>query len=311
MGRQTRRLFLKVKCFCIQKRNQLNMNVSGNSAFEQRRESADLNEFDDVLDEKVEEVPDHKEFEEQCISYLRSLAKTVRDYPMKELVLAGYDMITDTMLLSIIGNCREVKSLNLFMCKKLTNVSIQSMSVFQSCKGMKSLTLSQCKLLTDDALLSIGSNFSKLQLLDMSNCEEITGTGIAVGNGCRDLRILRLSDCEDVTDEGIIAVGRNCKDMEELNLNNCEKLTDKAIKVVAKGCKQLQELTLNGCELLTDEAMIVIGENCKELEELHVWGCNKFTKNAGRTMVDSCKIFGLFASIHLDIEPEIRTIKID
>lgn len=89
------------------------------------------------------------------------------------------------------------------------------------------------KILPFFAIVSVGidlfcflqrmtSTLSKLESLDISDCEHITDTGVRdVSFNCRMMRTLLLANCHQVTDEGTRFISQACPYIAQLDLSGC------------------------------------------------------------------------------------------
>jgi len=242
-----------------------------------------------------------EEFEQQQLDYLKTLPDQMKQMirPVS-LFLGEHDVLTDTIMLGIVGNIKDLALLNVFMCNKLTDVALTTTANFQCSRGLKNLTLAFCTGLTDESLRAVGENCQELEKLDMQGCELMTSKGIkALANGCRKLNFLRIADCKKIDDTGVQKIGENCPEMEELDLENCKAVTDVGIIAIAEGCPNLKNLKFNRCKRVTNKGMIALSDNCRKLEELDVWHCPKLTDiRVEKLFVETCKISGLLGSIH-------------
>lgn len=67
------------------------------------------------------------------------------------------------------------------------------------------------------------STLSKLESLDVSDCEHITDTGVRdVSFNCRMMRTLLLANCHQVTDEGTRFISQACPYIAQLDLSGCK-----------------------------------------------------------------------------------------
>jgi hypothetical protein len=64
-----------------------------------------------------------------------------------------------------------------------------------------------------------------VQVLDLSLCERITGSGFATFGNCRQMATLSLNGCASLNDGGLRAIGRIVS-LTKLDLSNCQLITD-------------------------------------------------------------------------------------
>jgi hypothetical protein len=76
------------------------------------------------------------------------------------------------------------------------------------------------------------------QVLDLSLCERVTGSGFATFGGCRQMATLSLNGCASLNDGGLRAIGRIVS-LTKLDLSNCQLITDVGVAYL----RGLAELT--------------------------------------------------------------------
>ena len=145
-----------------------------------------------------------------------------------------------------------------------------------------------CVNITDASVLEVGRRCSKLQSLNLFQCNRITDAGLAALSLCLKLGLVcdmdgdddgsklyramvRLSNSrflqwldtsgvqelilpESVTDEEMLILfgdGR-FSELRTLNLYECERITDASVSAVARRCSNLQSLNLGWNENITD-----------------------------------------------------------
>jgi hypothetical protein len=156
--------------------------------------------------------------------------------------------ISDAELATYAKNHPFLKKVDLYDCRKLTDVGIIKLA--ENCKDIRELNLRWDNVYTpytDKAIIAIGENCKNLTDLNLLNCNKVTDLGIKViGENCKNLTDLNLLNCSKVTDEGIKVIGENCKNLTALNLWNCSKVTDEGIKVIGENCPNLKNIWLSG-----------------------------------------------------------------
>ena len=83
-----------------------------------------------------------EEFEQQQLDYLKTLPNKMKQMVRSvSLFLGEHDVLTDTIMLGIIGNIKELVLLKVFMCNQLSDVAITATANFQCSRGLKNLTI--------------------------------------------------------------------------------------------------------------------------------------------------------------------------
>ncbi|XP_034478186.1 F-box/LRR-repeat protein 20 [Drosophila innubila] len=131
---------------------------------------------------------------------------------------------------------------------------------------LKSLKISACAGVTNMGAIHL-RNLSRLQHLDISNCDGISSPGIIEGVGREqntvllELNVSNLTICE----EAIRAIARNLRALRSLHLNNCVNgVTDDVMQLIISQLCWLRELSLESCCRLTDAALT--GINVSKLQ---------------------------------------------
>ena len=118
----------------------------------------------------------------------------------------------------------------------------------------------------------------KIKLLELSTSEKfegpidlkITDDGLlGLSENCNDLKSLHISECGNITDTGMIAIINKCN-LQSLDIGWCESITDSSILQISNKCDQLQELNIASCNNITDTSLIEIGKNCIHLKSLNI-----------------------------------------
>ena len=102
--------------------------------------------------------------------------------------------ISDTGV-ELLGHIPSLTSLDLSGC----NLSDQGVAGLRNNPQFKHLTLAELLDITDDGLQKMCSTLSKLETLDLCDCQHITDSGVqAVAYNCRMLRTLLIAHCHKV-----------------------------------------------------------------------------------------------------------------
>uniref|UniRef100_A0A0K8VKI9 F-box/LRR-repeat protein 13 n=1 Tax=Bactrocera latifrons TaxID=174628 RepID=A0A0K8VKI9_BACLA len=114
-------------------------------------------------------------------------------------------------------------------------------------QGLKSLYLGGCNKISDVSL-KYGLKFVELQNLSLSNCQQISLTGIEqMVHACPSIETLDLSDCESINDKAIQLITVNLTRLRALHINGCSQLTDHTLDAILVNCKNLQTLSIHRC----------------------------------------------------------------
>ena len=130
---------------------------------------------------------------------------------------------------------------------------------------------------TDEEMLIMFDNkkFSTLQTLNLCNCRNITGAGLAqVARSCSNLQTLDLSWCRNIT---LSEVGKEYANLQQINLAGCINITDASVSEIARRCLNLQSLDLYCCIKITDASLREISSGCPNLQSLDLRSCRSIT----------------------------------
>jgi hypothetical protein len=117
----------------------------------------------------------------------------------------------------------------------------------------------------------------RLQSLNVSNADNLSGLARLFRTGCPRLHTFIAKDCQFVDDELVRSVFSDAAPcirdgvLKRIDLAGCGKLTDSAlISVVGAVKAQLTTLKMGRCPLLTDASVAYVAENCPRLAELDI-----------------------------------------
>ena len=89
---------------------------------------------------------------------------------------------------------------------------------------------------TDDTIKAVACQFSRLDSIDLTLCEEITDEGVvALAKGCPGLTNIILRCCRNVTDVGLAALAKGCPGLTNIELSGCSNVTDVGLDTLAGG----------------------------------------------------------------------------
>jgi len=182
--------------------------------------------------------------------------------------------IRDDMAMFIISHCPCLLSMDIGETTFLTTPEITYhtlQSIAEHCTGLESLSLSDCREITDSGVITISEHCTGLQTLNLQGCHQITDASIiSISTYCTGLQSLNLLECLQITDAGIISISTHCTGLQSINLGGCYKITDVSIISISTHCTGLQSLNLEGCHQITDASIILISENCTGIKDLNI-----------------------------------------
>ncbi|WJZ89184.1 hypothetical protein VitviT2T_008418 [Vitis vinifera] len=188
---------------------------------------------------------------------------------LKELSLSKCSGVTDEGLSLIVQGHQELRKLDITCCRKITQVSINSIT--NSCTCLTSLRMESCSLVQSEAFVLIGQCCQFLEELDVTD-NEIDDEGLKSIARCSKLSSLKLGICLKITDDGIAHVGTGCPKLTEIDLYRCICITDVGIEAIAHGCPDLEMINTAYCDKVTDASLESLSK-CLRLKALEIRGC--------------------------------------
>ena len=153
---------------------------------------------------------------------------------------------------------------------------------------LDSLDLSNCNNITDTGLLELWMGCPQLASVNLGYCSKITDASvIALSNGCPQLTDLNLWNC-NITDASVIAISNGCPRLTSVDLYGCDKITDKSVIALSNGCQQLISLNLCDCSTITDKSVVALSNGCSLLVLLDLRGCENITDISVSSLANRC-----------------------
>lgn len=218
--------------------------------------------------------------------------------------------IADEALFALAWHSVELRYLNVFSCRNLTDAGLQSVGsrclqlqhlVCGSNRGLTDCALTCCQQslrslsieatnASDHALSLLGKHCTALQALNITSCLKVTDTGISYfAEQCPTLEQINLSYCPNVTDSAILQLVQFCPSLKELLVSGCTGVTDTSLTVVAERCFQLQVLDVFACQLVSDESLCLLGLGCPELKKVNFSRCPMVTDLSVVSLAAYCR----------------------
>eukprot|EP00123_Amoebidium_parasiticum_P021399 comp6654_c0_seq1/m.2423 comp6654_c0_seq1/g.2423 ORF comp6654_c0_seq1/g.2423 comp6654_c0_seq1/m.2423 type:complete len:540 (-) comp6654_c0_seq1:75-1694(-) len=172
-----------------------------------------------------------------------------------------------------LGHLSQLTRLNIAHIDMLTDMGFAELS---SLNGLVSLNVCWCRELTDIGLVSTLSHMPRLQVLDVSGCENMTDATAELLGQMGSLRILNVSWCKKITDEGAAAIA-GATTLEELDIGFCDRLSDEGVKSLAQ-LGRLRRLDISQCPQVTDEGVRALS-NLTALTKLVALSCEFVTSS--------------------------------
>uniref|UniRef100_A0A1B6KZ31 F-box domain-containing protein n=1 Tax=Graphocephala atropunctata TaxID=36148 RepID=A0A1B6KZ31_9HEMI len=193
--------------------------------------------------------------------------------------------LVDSKCLCVMSESVELQLEELYLrsCEQVTNAAILSLAQHQ--KWLTALDLSYCSRITDQALLHICNNLSGLRRFAVRNCRAITDLGIVHLKTLTNLEELDISQCEQVTASGIQegVCSKMNRRMRKLFMEGLNTMTSATVISLAENLPLLTHLNLSYCfNAVTDSSVQAIFQHQVRLRSLRLASCDSVT-DAGLT----------------------------
>lgn len=171
-----------------------------------------------------------------------------------------------------------------------------------NCKKTLRTVSIRCSNISDNALESLIRKMPAINKLELSNCNEVTGSGLWA---CLNPKIivLTITDCIHIADDTIGAIAQLLPALHELNLQayhvtdnglalfdsklnsslrvlrlkSCWEITNHGVVNIIHALPNITVLSLSGCSKITDDGIEIIAENMKKLKSLDISWCARVT----------------------------------
>ncbi|GAU35727.1 hypothetical protein TSUD_259020 [Trifolium subterraneum] len=186
--------------------------------------------------------------------------------------------LTNLALFALVGHCSSLNEIIMEYTTigKETIENSNSLMDFVLNPQLKFLHLAYSSCLKDESIKIFASIFPNLQLLDLSNCKDITEEGIyQILRRCCKIRHLNLTSCLRVKLHGM---NFEVPQLKVLNLSYTS-IDDKTLYVISKSCFGLLQLLLESCKNVTNSGVENVVEHCTQLREINLENCNKVFVN--------------------------------
>lgn len=182
---------------------------------------------------------------------------TIHDLQLQELILVGCRNVSDEGIGYICKHQPHLKSLDIRECPDLTNSSVLTVTAYLS--QLKNLYMNKCKQVSDKSVMSL-SKLKQLEILDLSECHQISSQGLLKGLCSEGITVLvthlNLNCCSLVTDAFVEKACECLPLLTHLDLGSCFKVTDSSVHAISGNLKYLRFLRLAWCKEITDLGLL-------------------------------------------------------
>ncbi|XVE79871.1 hypothetical protein DITRI_Ditri14bG0091700 [Diplodiscus trichospermus] len=235
---------------------------------------------------------------------------------LERLRLARCKLITDMGIGCIAVGCRKLRSLCLkwclgvgdlgveliaLKCKEINSLDLSYLPITEKClksvlqiQHLEDLVLEGCHGIDDNGLSTLEHSCKSLKMLNMSNCQNVTHTGLSsMTNGAEQLQQLILAYGSAVSPKPskVTADLTKClhtfSKLQSIKLDGCV-VTWSGIKAMASLHASIKELSFSKCLGVTDEGLSFLVQSHKELRKLDITCCRKITYYSIDCITNSC-----------------------
>ncbi|XVE79869.1 hypothetical protein DITRI_Ditri14bG0091700 [Diplodiscus trichospermus] len=242
---------------------------------------------------------------------------------LERLRLARCKLITDMGIGCIAVGCRKLRSLCLkwclgvgdlgveliaLKCKEINSLDLSYLPITEKClksvlqiQHLEDLVLEGCHGIDDNGLSTLEHSCKSLKMLNMSNCQNVTHTGLSsMTNGAEQLQQLILAYGSAVSPKPskVTADLTKClhtfSKLQSIKLDGCV-VTWSGIKAMASLHASIKELSFSKCLGVTDEGLSFLVQSHKELRKLDITCCR--LKSVSRCLKLSILKLGICSNI--------------
>ncbi|KAK2427138.1 F-box/LRR-repeat protein [Trifolium repens] len=185
--------------------------------------------------------------------------------------LSGCKRLTESALFALVRNCASLSEIQIEKIWRKDVENPDSLMDFGVYPQLKSLNFANTRLLNNESIIKFASIFPNLQVLDLSNCGDISDESICQVLRCCKIRYLNLTFCKRVDFHGL---NFEISKLEVLNLSST-KVDDETLNVISRNCCGLLQLKLNFCNHVTEKGVNRVVEKCTQLRKINLVGCRK------------------------------------
>lgn len=206
------------------------------------------------------------------------VGKAIGTYLNKLEVLHGRDNYhwTNVGVDVITRNCRNLVQLTLWGCIRLTHADFQNVGKDVS-ENVNDSTSHESSM-RNQPIISLQTSFppSKLVLLNLWGCHNLTDETALLMTSLPQLRSLCVSECHKLTDQFVHGISQSLPQLVHLQLRYLRRLTDSGIDAIACRMSGLYSLDVSFCTKLTINGLVqLLRSRSESLAELRLYSCRQ------------------------------------
>lgn len=206
---------------------------------------------------------------------------------LKILNLTDCANLSDRGIEGLAERCRQIHTLTLRGCDKLTDLSLKIMTDSTTCTAtnlpmcdsFQTLILSYCSKLTATGIINFLPICACLEILDLSGLTAIVTDSFIhqLSLSCKTLLKLTISKCLLITDVSLCSIADNLW-LEYLDITGCHKCTDSGIEVLSEACSGLRCLIAKRVKRITNKSIAALIRNCIGIRKINIQECPLVTQ---------------------------------
>nr|XP_039271337.1 dynein regulatory complex subunit 6-like isoform X1 [Styela clava] len=239
-----------------------------------------------------------------------ALAKlsSIKGLKLKEVVLKNCRELGDAGVSSLAKQQPDLRVIDIRSCCEVGNAGVSA--ICTSSHNLRELYLAKCRKVTDISASKI-SFLEKLEILDISECYDITTTSISViltlltalstliANGCNFAKfhtwISKNQQQNEISEKKVplSLIPKDCfqyLNLTKLSINSGKHVTDLTIQSIFVYLTNLKQLSLSWCHYITDRGLLGLNititdgmtfPNVKDTEA-HILSTGRYSRNHSR-----------------------------
>ena len=152
------------------------------------------------------------------------------------------------------GHITPMNTIRMAGCQRISDSSLLTIS--RQWKQLKSIDLSGCIYITDDGIGALCSYCTNLEEVWLSRCKRLTNLSLQHLAKTIHVKKVNFSECNRITDEGIRFIATSCPNLLFINISRCRNISSQSISFLSKHCAKLQVLQA-ACLNIKTESFIV------------------------------------------------------
>src|SRR6266496_6756974 len=228
--------------------------------------------------------------------------KLIYSSKLTYLEISHYKPLSSKKIEGIVRRCPNIIHLNFENCVDFSNRALNQLKVYPN---LRYLNLCRSGIMGDKVLCKIAGSCHKIEYLNISFCQGITGRSlIKIAGSCQALQEFHFACAHLITETSISHILNSCPNLrrfsipascrrknrgdilvekrlsiEFLDFGSCVYVAETSICNAIHSCPNLQHLNLSYCGI-TDITIEEIGRSCPNLKYLNLEGCYKISKEA-------------------------------